>query len=233
MNAMLQYYNCTGIHHREVYCSAMLIIGIAGGTGSGKTTVARSVIDRLGSDKVTFISQDNYYKNPMHLSLAERELINYDHPLAFDIELLANDLMTLRADQTAFAPVYDFTIHGRSMDETIELKPNKIVILEGLHVLAEESIRKALDIKVFVDTDPDVRILRRVLRDIEERGRTIKSVHDQYLNTVKPMHEAFIEPSKKYADIIIPEGGHNEVGIQLLSILTEKYLTDSPGILEI
>ncbi|MGO4546807.1 uridine kinase [Paenibacillus sp. 2TAB23] len=211
----------------------MLIIGIAGGTGSGKTTVARSVIDRLGSDKVTFISQDNYYKNPTHLSLAERELINYDHPLAFDIELLANDLMTLRAGQMAFAPVYDFTIHGRSEDETIELKPNKIVILEGLHVLAEESIRKVLDIKVFVDTDPDVRILRRVLRDIEERGRTIKSVHDQYLNTVKPMHEAFIEPSKKYADIIIPEGGHNEVGIQLLSILTEKYLTDSPGILEL
>ena len=207
----------------------MLIIGIAGGTGSGKTTVARSVIDRLGSDKVTFISQDNYYKNPTHLSFAERELINYDHPLAFDIELLANDLLLLKAGQTAYAPVYDFTVHARSSDQTVELKPNKIVILEGLHVLSEESIRQALDIKVFVDTDPDVRILRRVLRDIEERGRTIQSVHDQYLNTVKPMHEAFIEPSKKYADLIIPEGGHNEVGIQLLSILTEKYLTDGPG----
>jgi uridine kinase len=210
----------------------MLIIGIAGGTGSGKTTVARSVIDRLGSDKVTFISQDNYYKNPVNLSLAERERINYDHPLAFDIELLVRDLLLLREGQTAYAPVYDFTIHARSASETVELRPNNIVILEGLHVLAEEDIRKALDIKVFVDTDPDVRILRRVLRDIEERGRTIQSVHDQYLNTVKPMHEAFVEPSKKYADLIIPEGGHNEVGIQLLSILTERYLLDGPDSLK-
>jgi len=204
----------------------MLIIGIAGGTGSGKTTVARSVIERLGSEKVTFISQDNYYKTYSHLSMAERELINYDHPLSFDIELLAHDLLLLKEGQTVNAPVYDFAAYAPSTTETVALKPNKIVILEGLHVLAEESIRKLLDIKVFVDTDPDVRILRRVLRDIEERGRTIQSVHDQYLKTVKPMHEAFIEPSKKYADLIIPEGGHNEVGIQLLSILTEKYLTE-------
>ncbi|WP_169090609.1 uridine kinase [Paenibacillus sp. PL91] len=204
----------------------MLIIGIAGGTGSGKTTVARSVIDRLGSEKVTFISQDNYYSNPIHLSLEERKMINYDHPLAFDIELLAHDLLLLREGKTVYAPVYDFSLFARVTGESVELKPNSIIILEGLHVLYEESIRKILDIKVFVDTDPDVRILRRVLRDIEERGRTIQSVHDQYLKTVKPMHEAFIEPSKKYADLIIPEGGHNEVGIQLLSILTEKYLMD-------
>ncbi|OBZ11361.1 MULTISPECIES: uridine kinase [Bacillales] len=204
----------------------MLIIGIAGGTGSGKTTVARSVIDRLGSEKVTFISQDNYYSNPIHLSLDERKMINYDHPLSFDIELLARDLLLLREGKTVYAPVYDFSLFARVEGESVELKPNSIVILEGLHVLYEESIRNILDIKVFVDTDPDVRILRRVLRDMEERGRTIQSVHDQYLKTVKPMHEAFIEPSKKYADLIIPEGGHNEVGIQLLSILTEKYLTD-------
>lgn len=201
----------------------MLIIGIAGGTGSGKTTVARSVIDRLGPGKVTFISQDNYYKDNPHLSLAEREKINYDHPFAFDNELLIEHLGMLRKGQPAFAPVYDFTIHARSKDETVALKPNHIVILEGLHVLSDENLRKLLDIKVFVDTDPDVRILRRVVRDIEERGRTIQSVHDQYLGTVKPMHEAFIEPSKKYADIIIPEGGQNEVGIQMLSILTEKF----------
>jgi uridine kinase len=204
----------------------MLIIGIAGGTGSGKTTVARSVIDRLGSEKVTFISQDNYYNNPIHLSLEERKMINYDHPLSFDIELLSHDLLLLREGKTVYAPVYDFSLFARVTGESVELKPNSIVILEGLHVLYEESIRKILDIKVFVDTDPDVRILRRVLRDIEERGRTIQSIHDQYLKTVKPMHEAFIEPSKKYADLIIPEGGHNEVGIQLLSILTEKYLID-------
>lgn len=204
----------------------MLIIGIAGGTGSGKTTVARSVIDRLGTGKVTFISQDNYYKDHSHLSFAERESINYDHPFAFDNELLIEHLKSLREDQIAYAPVYDFTVHARSTTETVELKPNNIVIIEGLHVLSDENLRAMLDIKVFVDADPDVRILRRVLRDIEERGRSIQSIHHQYLSTVKPMHEAFIEPSKKYADLIIPEGGHNEVGIQLLSILTEKHLTN-------
>ncbi|OZB92787.1 uridine kinase [Paenibacillus sp. XY044] len=203
----------------------MLIIGIAGGTGSGKTTVARSVIDRLGSGKVTFISQDNYYKDNPHLSLAERELINYDHPFAFDNELLIEHLGQLKEGQTAYAPVYDFTVHARSSVDKVELTPNNIVIIEGLHVLSDEKLREMLDIKVFVDTDPDVRILRRVLRDIEERGRSIQSIHQQYLATVKPMHEAFIEPSKKYADLIIPEGGENEVGIQLLSILTEKFLT--------
>lgn len=203
----------------------MLIIGIAGGTGSGKTTVARSVIERLGSSKVTFISQDNYYKDQAHLSLAERELTNYDHPFAFDNELLIQHLNALRSGQTAYAPVYDFTIHARSASETVELKPNNIIIIEGLHVLSDENLRGMLDIKVFVDSDPDVRILRRVVRDIEERGRTIQSIHQQYLATVKPMHEAFIEPSKKYADIIIPEGGHNQVGIQLLTVLTEKYLS--------
>ncbi|WP_054954885.1 uridine kinase [Paenibacillus dakarensis] len=203
----------------------MLIIGIAGGTGSGKTTVARSVINRLGHGKVTFISQDNYYKDNPHLTLEEREKINYDHPFAFDNDLLIEHVGLLKAGQSAYAPVYDFTIHARSKEETLELKARNIIIIEGLHVLSDENLRKLLDIKVFVDTDPDVRILRRVVRDIEDRGRTIQSVHDQYLSTVKPMHEAFIEPSKKYADIIIPEGGENEVGIQLLSVLTEKYLT--------
>lgn len=203
----------------------MLIIGIAGGTGSGKTTVARSVIERLGTGKVTFISQDNYYKDHSYLSMAEREQINYDHPFAFDNELLIEHLKLLKEGQAAQAPVYDFSVHARSTTETLELKPNNIAIIEGLHVLSDEHLRSMLDIKVFVDTDPDVRILRRVVRDIQERGRTIESIHNQYLNTVKPMHEAFIEPSKKYADLIIPEGGENEVGIQLLSVLTEKYLT--------
>ncbi|WP_284639677.1 uridine kinase [Paenibacillus silviterrae] len=202
----------------------MLIIGIAGGTGSGKTTVARSVIDRMGADKVTFISQDNYYKDHSHLSFEQRETINYDHPLAFDNELLFIHLKRLKQSDTVHAPVYDFSKHARSANESVELLPNKIIIIEGLHVLSDENLRSILDIKVFVDTDPDVRILRRVLRDINERGRSIQSIYDQYLSTVKPMHEAFIEPSKKYADLIIPEGGHNEVGIQLLTILTEKYL---------
>ncbi|MNJ49489.1 Uridine kinase [compost metagenome] len=202
----------------------MLIIGIAGGTGSGKTTVARTVIDRLGSSKVTFISQDNYYNDNSHLSFDERCLINYDHPLAFDNDLLIQHLTMLRKGQAVQGPRYDFSQHTRST-ETEELLPNNIVILEGLLVLADEDLRNLIDIKVFVDTDPDVRILRRVLRDIEERKRTIQSVYNQYLSTVKPMHEAFIEPSKKFADLIIPEGGHNEVGIKLLSVLTAKYLS--------
>jgi len=202
----------------------MLIIGIAGGTGSGKTTVARAVIARLGADKVTFVSQDNYYKDHSHLGPEERRAINYDHPFAFDNELLIEHLARLREGQAVFAPVYDFTTDGRYPDKSVELKPNRIAIVEGLHVLSDEKLRALLDIKVFVDTDPDVRILRRVLRDIEERGRSIQSIHKQYTTTVKPMHEAFIEPSKKYADIILPEGGENEVGIQLLTVLTEKYL---------
>ncbi|MCS7461992.1 uridine kinase [Paenibacillus doosanensis] len=204
----------------------MLIIGIAGGTGSGKTTVARSVIEKLGSPQVTFISQDNYYRDHSHLDFSERESINYDHPLAFDNELLLEHLKQLKLQQTVDAPTYDFANHARSA-KTVRLLPTPIVIIEGLHVLSDEHLRDILDIKVFVDTDPDVRILRRVLRDIQERGRTIQSVYDQYLTTVKPMHEAFIEPSKKYADIIIPEGGHNEVGIQLLTIMTEKYVHSS------
>ncbi|WP_434748435.1 uridine kinase [Paenibacillus amylolyticus] len=203
----------------------MLIIGIAGGTGSGKTTVARSVIERLGSAKVTFISQDNYYKDQSDLTPEQRRLTNYDHPFAFDNDLLIEHLTLLKKGHAAYAPVYDFTIDNRAVGETIELAPNHIIIVEGLHVLIDEHLRTLLDIKVFVDTDSDVRILRRVLRDMEERGRSIQSVYKQYLETVKPMHDAFIEPSKKYADIIIPEGGHNEVGIQMLSILTEKYLT--------
>lgn len=205
----------------------MLIIGIAGGTGSGKTTVARSVIEQLGSDKVTFISQDNYYKDQAHLTMDQRVLTNYDHPFAFDNELLIEHLLLLQKEQTAAAPIYDFANHTRSTTETLLLKPNRIAIVEGLFVLYDENLRNMLNIKVFVDTDSDVRLLRRVLRDMEERGRSIHSIHQQYLATVKPMHEAFIEPSKKYADLIIPEGGHNEVGIQLLSILTEKYLSSS------
>ncbi|MNZ92578.1 Uridine kinase [compost metagenome] len=205
----------------------MLIIGIAGGTGSGKTTVARSVIDQLATDKVTFISQDNYYNDQTHLSMAEREKVNYDHPFAFDNELLVDHLNLLKAGQAAYAPVYDFTIHTRSADKSIELLPNQIIIVEGLFVLYDEKLRELLDIKVFVDTDSDVRILRRVLRDMEERGRSIHSIYQQYLSTVKPMHESFIEPSKKYADLIIPEGGHNEVGIQMLTVLTEKHLTNN------
>ncbi len=174
----------------------MLSIGIAGGTGSGKTSVARQVITNLGPENAALISQDNYYLDHSHLPMSERETINYDHPLAFDHELLLSQLEQLKQGRAVETPLYDFAIHGRS-GKTVVVEPTQVVIIEGLHVLSEETVRNMLDIKVFVDTDNDVRILRRVLRDIHERGRTIQSIYDQYLKTVKPMHDAFIEPSKK------------------------------------
>lgn len=210
----------------------MLVIGIAGGTGSGKTTVARSIINKLGSTNVTLISQDNYYLHHSGLTFEERERINYDHPRAFENELLLKHLNQLKNGQAVDIPVYDFSTHARSQ-ETIHIEVKPIVLLEGIHVLTDEELRSALNIKVFVDTDPDVRVLRRLSRDINERGRTLQSVFDQYLTTVKPMHDAFIEPSKKYADIIIPEGGENQIGISLLTILTERYMTDQAANYEI
>ncbi|MFD0697006.1 uridine kinase [Paenibacillus sp. GCM10027628] len=210
----------------------MLVIGIAGGTGSGKTTVARSIMNKLGSANVTLISQDNYYLHHNGLTFEERERINYDHPNAFENGLLLQHLTELRNGNSVDIPVYDFSQHARSQ-ETIRIEVKPIVLLEGIHVLTDEVLRSALNIKVFVDTDPDVRILRRLSRDINERGRTLESVFDQYLTTVKPMHDAFIEPSKKYADIIIPEGGENEIGISMLTILTERYMTDRAASYEI
>ncbi|OAS16315.1 uridine kinase [Paenibacillus oryzisoli] len=210
----------------------MLVIGIAGGTGSGKTTVAKSIITKLGSTNVTLISQDNYYLHHSGLTFEERERINYDHPRAFENTLLLQHLNMLKSGQPVDIPVYDFSTHARSQ-ETIRIEVKPIVLLEGIHVLTDEDLRGALNIKVFVDTDPDVRILRRLTRDINERGRSLQSVFDQYLTTVKPMHDAFIEPSKKYADIIIPEGGENQIGISLLTILTERYMTDRAANYEI
>jgi uridine kinase len=205
--------------------ATMLIIGIAGGTGSGKTTVARSIISKLGTDNVTLISQDNYYFHHPDLTFPERERINYDHPHAFENTLLLSHLQELHEGRQILVPVYDFSQHIRSQD-TIKIGVKPVVLIEGIHVLTDEKLRDALNIKVFVDTDPDIRILRRLTRDINERGRSLESVFNQYVNTVKPMHDAFIEPSKKYADIIIPEGGQNEIGISLLTILTERYMSD-------
>jgi uridine kinase len=203
----------------------MLIIGIAGGTGSGKTSVARSIMSRLGNENVTLISQDNYYLNDPKQPFEEREQNNYDHPNAFENSLLLRHLDELRQGHSVHIPVYDFTQHLRSSD-TLRIDVKPIVLIEGIHVLSDASLREVLNIKVYVDTDSDIRVLRRLSRDINERGRTIESVFSQYVNTVKPMHDAFIEPSKKYADIIIPEGGHNEIGINMLTILTERYMSD-------
>ncbi|MEC9488279.1 MAG: uridine kinase [Halanaerobium sp.] len=202
----------------------MFIVGVAGGTGSGKTTLARTLVKKLGREDVLLIPHDSYYRERSNLTLEERKKINYDHPDAFETDLLIEHLEKLRAGQPVEMPTYDYTLHTRA-DKTILLNPKPIAIVEGIVVLAEEELRRQFDIKVYVDTDPDIRVLRRIRRDILDRGRTIESVHKQYLTTVKPMHDAFIEPSKRYADIIIPEGGHNSVALSLLYSRLLEHLT--------
>ncbi|MCL6454079.1 MAG: uridine kinase [Alicyclobacillus sp.] len=204
----------------------MLTVGIAGGTGSGKTTVACAILDALGPKHVALLSQDAYYKDHAPLTFDERRQLNYDHPDSFDNELLCQHLDALRAGAAIEMPVYDFAMHARR-PETIPVPPKPVVVLEGIHVLVDERIRAQLDIKVYVDTDADVRVLRRVLRDIQERGRTIESVYEQYVSTVKPMHDAFIEPSKRYADLIVPEGGENKIAISLLTSRIRSFLSES------
>ncbi|WP_438434536.1 uridine kinase [Gorillibacterium sp. sgz500922] len=203
----------------------MLIIGIAGGTGSGKSTVARAITQQLGPHNVALISQDNYYADGSALPFEERKRINYDHPDSFDNALLIRQLVQLKGGSPIDMPTYDFTSHTRSpRTQRIEVRP--VTIIEGMHVLVDKELREMLDIKIFVDTESDVRILRRILRDINERARTLESVHEQYMLSVKPMHDAFVEPSKKYADIIIPEGGENEIGISFITARIERYLSD-------
>ncbi|MDP2858241.1 MAG: uridine kinase [Bacillota bacterium] len=203
----------------------MLIIGIAGGTGSGKTTVAQAIVNRLGAPNVSLISQDSYYLDRPDLPFAERASLNYDHPGAFENSLLISHLRTLKDQQEVDVPVYDFSQHLRQRS-TVRVHPRPVLVVEGILVLADESLRNLFDIKIFVDTDPDVRVLRRVTRDIEERGRTLESVRRQYLETVKPMHDAFVEPSKRYADIIVPEGGLNEIAIGLVTSRLAQHVKD-------
>ena len=180
------------------------IIGIAGGTGSGKTTLTKRLKERFGDD-VSVISHDNYYKRHDELPYEERCRLNYDHPDAFDTDLMVEQVQALRRGETIACPVYDFTVHNRSED-TLLIAPTSVIILEGILIFADSKLRDLMDVKIFVDTDADVRILRRVVRDVKKRGRTLESVVQQYLTTVKPMHEQFVEPSKRCADIIVPEG---------------------------
>ena len=205
-----------------------VIIGVAGGTGSGKTTIARKLVERF-SESVVYIEQDSYYKDQSHLSFEERVKTNYDHPLAFDNDLLYQHLLQLKAYQPVHKPVYDYAEHTRA-EESIYLEPKDVIILEGILILDEERLRNLMDIKIFVDTDADVRILRRIERDIKERGRDLDSVMNQYLTVVRPMHMQFIEPSKRYADIIIPEGGHNQVAINLLVNQIRTYLQHASSV---
>lgn len=192
-----------------------ILIGITGGTGSGKSTVSREILRHIGETDVCIIEQDSYYKDQSHLTFEEREKTNYDHPLAFDNDLLIKHLKDLLNNKPIEKPIYDFEQHNRKK-ETIKVYPKKIIILEGILILNDEEIRNLCDIKIFVDTDSDVRVIRRILRDIKDRGRTLESVIEQYMATVRPAHLQFVEPSKKYADIIIPEGGYNKVAIDII-----------------
>ena len=202
-----------------------ILIGIAGGTGSGKTTLADKLVDSFGRDEVSILRHDNYYKRHDEMTYEERCLLNYDHPDAFDTELLCEHIKMLKSGQSIQMPVYDYTVHNRS-DEVLEVNPAPVIVLEGILIFAEPSLCELMDIKVFVDTDADVRILRRILRDVKERERSLDSVISQYLTTVKPMHEQFVEPSKRRADIIIPEGGQNIVALQMLIERVKKHLRD-------
>ncbi|MBY0123882.1 uridine kinase [Bacillus sp. S/N-304-OC-R1] len=192
-----------------------VVIGVAGGSGSGKTSVAKSIYDRFNGHSILMLEQDYYYKDQAHLPFEERLKTNYDHPLAFDNDLLIEHIKSLLKYESIQKPVYDYAIHTRS-EMVIEVEPMDVIILEGILVLEDERLRDLMDIKLFVDTDADLRIIRRLFRDIKERGRTMDSVIDQYVNVVRPMHNQFIEPTKRYADIIIPEGGHNHVAIDLM-----------------
>ncbi|SCZ81742.1 uridine kinase [Acidaminobacter hydrogenoformans] len=207
--------------------SRPILIGIAGGTGSGKSTVARAIFESLPEKNIAILQQDAYYKDQSNLSFDERVKTNYDHPLAFDNELLIDHLKALLDGHAIEQPQYDFSIHNR-IKETIPIEPKDIIILEGIMILEDRRLRELMDIKIFVDTDADVRIIRRIVRDIEERGRTLDAVIKQYLTTVKPAHDQFIEPMKKYADLIIPEGGYNKVAIDIMvskvrQVISDKY----------
>ena len=190
-----------------------IFIGIAGGTGSGKTTLTEHLAHRFG-DEISVVHHDNYYKR-QDRPFAERCLQNYDHPDAFETERMGEDLKHLKAGEAIHCPVYDYTIHNRT-DDTVTISPAPVVIVEGILIFQDRALRDLLDIKIFVETDADVRILRRVQRDVEERGRSLTSVVNQYLSTVKPMHEQFVEPSRKFADIVVLEGGHNMVALDMI-----------------
>ena len=200
-----------------------IVIGIAGGSGSGKTTLARNIAEHFG-DKISVLRHDDYYKQQKDIPIEERAHINYDHPSAFDTGLLIRHLDMLKSGEAIDSPVYDYTIHDRSTDIR-HVEASEVIILEGILIFENAELLSKLDMKIFVDTDPDVRILRRIMRDVKKRGRTLDSVVEQYLSTVKPMHEAFVEPSKKNADIIIPEGGNNPVAYGMIIDKIEKHLS--------
>ena len=200
----------------------ILVIGIAGGSGSGKSTLTRNLVATFG-DVITVLSHDSYYKRHDELTYEERCLINYDEPAALETDLMVRQLAQLRQGQAVDCPVYDFTVHNRS-NETARIVPSKVILVEGILIFADEDLRKLMDIKIFVDTDADIRICRRIKRDVNKRGRSLESVITQYQQTVKPMHEKHVEPSKKFADLIVPEGGKNTVALEMIEDRIRRHL---------
>ena len=201
-----------------------LVIGIAGGSGSGKTTLLKNIIEAFGPS-ITVLSHDNYYKRHDEMTYEERCKLNYDEPAALETDLMVRQLDALRRGEEILCPVYDFTIHNRS-DETLLIKPERVIIVEGILIFENKELRDLMDIKIFVDADADIRICRRIKRDVNKRGRSLESVIMQYQETVKPMHEKYVEPSKKYADIVVPEGGKNLVALAMIQGYISRYLED-------
>jgi len=203
---------------------ARIVIGVAGGTGSGKTTVAQEIVKRVGPDRLTYIQHDSYYRDWSELPLADRDRRNFDHPDSLETELLIDHLKQLREGRAIDLPVYDFRTHSRT-SATRRVEPKPVILVEGILIFVEKALRDLIDVKVFVDTDADLRFIRRLKRDIAERSRTMESVIDQYLATVRPMHLEFVEPSKRYADLIFPEGGFNTVALDVVVARIEGMLT--------
>ncbi len=203
-----------------------IVIGIAGGSGSGKTTVAQAILKAVGSHRIAFIQHDAYYRDLKDLPPIQRAQVNFDHPDSLESDLLTQHIVELKNWRPVYIPVYDFTTHTRTT-ETIKVNPQKVIIVEGILIFSDAVLRNMFDVKIFVDTDPDIRFIRRLNRDIKERGRTTESVVNQYLNTVRPMHLDFVEPSKRYADIIIPEGGMNVVALDMVVARIETLLQEA------
>ena len=203
----------------------ILVIGIAGGTGSGKTTLMKKLVERF-EGFVTVLSHDNYYKRHDELTYEARCTINYDEPAAFDTDLMVAHLAELRSGRAIDCPVYDFTVHNRS-DELLRIVPKQVIIVEGILIFENQQLRDLMDIRIFVDTDADIRLCRRIKRDVNKRGRTLESVLLQYQTTVKPMHEKYVEPSKKYANIVVPEGGKNEVALDMIEGRIQRHLNEN------
>ena len=206
----------------------ILVIGIAGGSGSGKTTLMKNLVQKF-QEEAAVLSHDNYYKQHDNMTYEERSRINYDEPEAFDTELMVQQLQQLREGKSVLCPVYDYTVHNRS-DETVVIEPKRVIIVEGILIFENQALRELMDIRIFVDTDADVRLCRRIKRDVNKRGRTLESVLTQYQDTVKPMHEKYVEPSKKYADLVVPEGGKNYVALDMIVDRIRRHLSEETSV---